>query len=119
MANHSTKKRLSKLRVRRRVKIAAGNKPRLCVHRTSKHIYAQVVDVNGNVLASASTLTKDLREKLKKTSTVGAAKAVGEVLAKAAKKNKVGAVVFDRSGYRYHGRVKALAEGARAGGMAF
>ena len=98
----------------------ASGRPRLSVFRSSKHIYAQVIDdVNGRTLAAASTLDKELRGGLKTGADVEAAGKVGELLAKRAKEAGVGMVVFDRGGYRYHGRVKALADAARAGGLAF
>ena len=91
---------------------------RLTVYRTPKHIYAQVIAPEGNeVLASASTLDKDLREG--STGNVEAAGKVGQLIAERAKAAGVSAVAFDRSGYKYHGRVKALAEAAREGGLEF
>lgn len=95
-------------------------RPRLSVHRTGKQIYAQVIDdIKGVTLASASTLEKDLREKVKSGSTVSAATEVGKEVAKRAKKAGVEKIVFDRGRYLYHGRVKALADGAREGGLVF
>jgi len=109
-----------KLRVRRSLKKTANGRPRLSVYRSSKHISAQVIDdVQGVTLASASTLEKDLRGSLKTGADVAAAKAVGELVAKRAKDNGVKDVVFDRGGYIYHGRVKALADAAREGGLEF
>ena len=91
---------------------------RLSVHRTSKHIYAQVIDdVSGNTLAAASSVEKDAG--LKSGANVAAASAVGKLIAERAVKAGVEQVVFDRGGYLYHGRVKALAEGAREGGLKF
>ncbi len=109
-------------RRRERTRIAlrkrAGGKPRLSVFRSGQHIYAQVIDdTKGVTVVAASSLDKDLG--LKKTSTIEAAKAVGQLIAKRAKELKVEQVVFDRGGYLYHGRVRALAEGAREGGLAF
>jgi large subunit ribosomal protein L18 len=93
-------------------------RPRLSVHRTGKQIYAQVIDdIKGVTLASASSLDKDL--KLKSGSNVEAAQKVGKLVAERAKKAGVSAVQFDRGGYLYHGRVKAVAEGAREGGLEF
>lgn len=107
-----------KARVRFGLRKHAGGRVRLSVFRSGKHIYAQLIDdKQGITLASASTLDKDL--KVKKPSTAEAAKAVGELIAKRAKEAKVEAVVFDRGGYIFHGRVKALADGARAGGLNF
>lgn len=109
-----------KMRVRRSLKKTANGRPRLSVYRSSKHISAQVIDdVQGVTLASASTLEKDLRGNLKTGADVAAAKAVGELVAKRAKDNGVKDVVFDRGGYIYHGRVKALADAAREGGLEF
>lgn len=91
---------------------------RLCVHRTPRHIYAQVISPEGDrVLASASTLDKDLRGG--STGNVEAATAVGKLIAERAKTAGVSQVAFDRAGFRYHGRVKALADGAREGGLEF
>jgi large subunit ribosomal protein L18 len=91
---------------------------RLCVHRTPRHIYAQVISPEGDkVLASASTLDKDLRAG--KTGNADAASVVGRLIAERAKAAGVTRVAFDRSGFRYHGRVKALADGAREGGLEF
>jgi large subunit ribosomal protein L18 len=93
---------------------------RLSVHRSGKHIYAQVIDdVKGATLASASTLEKDLRGSLKTGANVDAAKAVGKLLATRAIEKGVQDVVFDRGGYLYHGRIKALADAAREGGLKF
>lgn len=91
---------------------------RLSVHKSSRHIYAQIISATGeHTLASASTLDESLRSG--KTSNKDAAKAVGELLAKRAKEAGVTKVAFDRSGFRYHGRIKALADAAREGGMEF
>jgi large subunit ribosomal protein L18 len=106
--------------VRRNVRRAAGDRKRLSVFRSSKHIYAQVIDdVKGYTLAAASTLEKDLKSKLKTGADKAAATEVGKLLAERAVKAGVGNVVFDRGGYRYHGRIKALADGAREGGLSF
>ena len=95
-------------------------RPRLTVFRSSEHIYAQVIDdAQGKTLAAAASNDKELKVKLKTGATVEAAKQVGLALAARAKKNGVTKVVFDRSGYMYHGRIKALAEAAREGGMEF
>jgi len=107
-------------RVRRAIRANANGRPRLSVFRSSKQIYAQVIDdEKGVTLAAASTLEKALREDLKTGADVKAAHKVGKELAERAKKAGVSAVVFDRAGYLYHGRVKALAEGAREGGLVF
>ena len=107
-------------RVRRAVKAAANGRPRLSVHRSSLHIYAQVIDdVKGHTLASASTLDKDLRESLKTGANKDAAEAVGKLIAARALAAGVTTVVFDRGQFLYHGRVKALADAAREGGLDF
>ena len=93
--------------------------PRLSVHRTAQHIYAQVFDPESNVVASASTLQKDVAEGLKGTGNIEAAKAVGRVIAERAKAKGVTQVAFDRSGFKYHGRIKALADAAREAGLEF
>jgi large subunit ribosomal protein L18 len=101
-------------KVRRNIRRAAGTRARLSVFRSSKHIYAQVIDdVKGETLASASSLEKDMRGNLKTGANVEAAKAVGKRLAERAAAKGVKDVVFDRGGYLYHGRVKALADAAR------
>ncbi|MGE4527018.1 MAG: 50S ribosomal protein L18 [Rhodospirillaceae bacterium] len=98
----------------------AAGRPRLSVHRTNEHMYAQVIDdVNGVTIVSASTLDKDLRGSLEKTSDAAAAGAVGKLLAERAKAKGVVEVVFDRGGFMFHGRVKALADAAREGGLQF
>jgi len=95
-------------------------RPRLSVFRSGKQIYAQVIDdIKGITLAAASTLDKELKEKLKSGANISAASEVGKLVAKRAKKNGVTKVVYDRGRYIYHGRVKALAEGAREGGLEF
>ncbi|WP_075288740.1 50S ribosomal protein L18 [Pararhizobium arenae] len=107
-------------RVRRQIKAVANGRPRLSVHRSSKNIYAQVIDdVAGKTLASASTLDTDLRSSLKTGADAAAAAAVGKLLAERASKAGVKDVVFDRGAFIYHGRVKALAEAAREGGLNF
>ncbi len=95
-------------------------RPRLNVYRSLKHMYAQIiVDTRGETLVSASTLSKELRGKLKSTGNVEAAKEVGRLIAKKALEKGIKKVVFDRNGFLYHGRVKAVAEGAREGGLEF
>jgi large subunit ribosomal protein L18 len=109
-----------KARVRRAIRLNAGGRARLSVHRSSKHIYAQVIDdVRGQTLAAASSLEKPLRGSLKSGANVEAAKAVGKLVAERAAAKGVKDVVFDRGGYLYHGRVKALADAAREGGLKF
>jgi large subunit ribosomal protein L18 len=109
-----------KARVRRAIKKAANGRPRLSVFRSSKQIYAQVIDdVRGHTVVAASTLEADLKGKLKTGADIDAAKEVGRLVAERAKQAGVTAVIFDRSGYLYHGRVKALADAAREGGLEF
>ena len=103
-----------------RLKIREIGAVRLTVHRTNFHIYAQITSATGDkVLAAASSAEKDMRAKLKNGGNKGAATAVGQRIAEKAKAAGIQAVAFDRAGYRYHGRVKALAEAARAGGLKF
>jgi large subunit ribosomal protein L18 len=103
-----------------RAKIAELRAVRLTVHRTNGHIYAQVIDADGmKVLASASTLEKELRAGIKNGSNVKAAAEVGKRIAERARKAGVEAVAFDRSGYKFHGRIKALATAAREAGLKF
>lgn len=95
-------------------------RPRLSVHRSNKQISAQIIDdVNRMTLVSASTMENELKSKVKSASSADAASEVGKLLAKRAKEAKVSQVQFDRGGYLYHGRVRALAEGAREGGLDF
>ncbi len=120
MAKSNTSTERRKARVRRVIAANTGRRPRLSVFRSSKQIYAQVIDdEHGRTLAAASSLEKAMRESLKTGATVEAARIVGKELAERAKKAGVAKVVFDRGGYMYHGRVKALAEGAREGGLEF
>jgi large subunit ribosomal protein L18 len=103
-----------------RARIRTLGQPRLSVHRTPRHIYAQVISADGaSVVASASTVSKTLRSDLSGTGNVDAARAVGKAIAEAALAAGVSAVAFDRSGFRFHGRVKALADAAREGGLQF
>lgn len=103
-----------------RLKIRELGAVRLTVHRTNSHIYAQITSPSGSkVLASASTIEKEVRARLKHGGNVKAAEVVGTRIAEKAKQAGVEAVAFDRSGYKYHGRIKALAEAARAGGLKF
>ena len=105
-------------RVRSALRARASGKPRLSVHRSGRHIYAQVIDdAEGKTLAAASTLDKDIKGKARATKD-GAA-AVGKAVAERAKKAGVSQVVFDRGGFLFHGRVKALADAAREGGLEF
>ncbi|MBA1275614.1 50S ribosomal protein L18 [Stutzerimonas azotifigens] len=115
----SVKKETRLRRARKaRLKMRELETVRLCVHRSAQHIYAQVISADGGkVLASASTLDKELREAA--TGNVDAAKKVGQLVAERAKAAGVTQVAFDRSGFKYHGRVKALADAAREGGLEF
>jgi large subunit ribosomal protein L18 len=111
---------LRKARVRKALRAHSGDRARLSVFRSGKNIYAQVIDDSkGATLAAASTLEKDYRASGKKGADKAAAAAVGKLIAERAKKAGVEAVVFDRGGYLYHGRVKALADAAREGGLKF
>lgn len=115
----SIKKTARLRRARRtRIKMRTDGVVRLCVNRTPRHIYAQIISGEGNqVLVSASTLDKDLRSGT--TGNAEAAKAVGTLVAERAKAAGISKVAFDRSGFKYHGRVKALADAAREGGLEF
>ena len=105
-------------RVRSKLRAQVAGRPRLSVHRTGRHMYAQIIDdAKGTTIASASTLDKDV--KAKNGSTADAAAEVGKRVAEAAKKAGISSVVFDRGGFLFHGRVKALAEAARDGGLEF
>ena len=102
-----------------RAKIRQLKAMRLSVHRTPQHIYAQIFDVDSKVLASASTVQKEVREGLKGTGNSAAAAAVGKAIAEKAKAAGIKQVAFDRSGFKYHGRIKALADAARENGLEF
>ncbi|MBX9861930.1 MAG: 50S ribosomal protein L18 [Hyphomicrobium sp.] len=120
MANANTQFERRRARVRRTLKARAAGRPRLSIHRSSKHIYAQIIDdADGKTIASASSLEKDLKASLKTGADKAAAAAIGKLVAERAVKAGVKDVVFDRGGYIYHGRVKALADAAREGGLSF
>jgi large subunit ribosomal protein L18 len=105
---------------RTRAKIRELGVPRLSVHRTPRHMYAQVISPDGDtVVAAVSTLSKELRKAIPQTGNVAAAAEIGKAIAEKAKAAGVTRVAFDRSGFRYHGRVKALAEAARENGLEF
>ncbi|MFO7306318.1 MAG: 50S ribosomal protein L18 [Gammaproteobacteria bacterium] len=104
---------------RTRAKIRELKALRLSVHRTPRHIYAQILDPSSRVLAAASTLQKDIRAGLKSTGNIEAAAAVGKAIAEKAKAAGITRVAFDRSGFKYHGRIKALADAAREHGLEF
>jgi len=114
--NEKTESRLRRAK-KPRVRMRTAGATRLTVHRTPRHIYAQVIAPEGGTLAQASTLDKDLRSGA--TGNIAAAAAVGKLVAERAKAAGVTEVAFDRSGFKYHGRVKALAEAAREGGLEF
>ena len=107
-------------RVRHTLKRVANGRARLSVFRSSKHIHAQLIDdIKGETLAAASSLEKTMREGRKTGANIEAAKAVGKLIAERAKQKGIKDVVFDRGGYLYHGRVKALADAARESGLSF
>ena len=109
-----------KQRNRSKLRRIGEDRPRLSVFRSGKHIYAQIIDDSqGVTVAAASSLDVDLRKSLKTGADVSAASQVGKLIAERAKEKGVNDVVFDRGGYKFHGRVKALAEGAREGGLSF
>ena len=119
MAKFKTATQRRTARVRRAVKLAGG-RVRLSVHRSSQHIYAQVIDdTKGETLAAASSIEKSVREGGKTGGNVDAAKAVGKLVAERALQKGVTQVVFDRGRYLYHGRIKAMADAAREGGLSF
>ena len=122
MADTKTKTaNLARRRRRVRAKVdGTSERPRLCVTRSGSNIYAQLIDdVEGRTLLSASTIDSELRSSVDRGSNIEAARAVGETLGKRAKDAGFTQVVFDRSGHLYHGRVKAVAEGARSAGLEF
>lgn len=115
-------KKASRIRrgTRTRSKISRDGVTRMCIFRTPRHIYAQIIDATGGrVLASASTLEVEVKSAIKNGGNIAAASAVGKRIAEKAKAAGVESVAFDRSGFRYHGRVKALADAAREGGLQF
>jgi large subunit ribosomal protein L18 len=115
----------NKLRIRRHARVrkriaGEGTRPRLSVFRSLHHIYVQLIDDStGNTLAAASTREKDIAKDLASRKSVGAAEKVGQAIAQRAKDKGITAVVFDRGGYKYHGRIKALADAARGAGLEF
>lgn len=110
----------SKIKIRRKIS-GLASKPRLTVYRSLNNMYVQLIDDSaGNTLVTASTLSKDLKEELKNSKgKISKSKMVGKLVAKKALEKNISQVVFDRNGYRYHGRVKAIADGAREGGLKF
>jgi large subunit ribosomal protein L18 len=122
MIRKNTVERLAKKQSRIRKKIkGSSERPRLVIFRSARHAYAQIIDdTTGKTLLSVSTLSKDLREDVKNAKTpIARYKLIGAAAAKKALEKNIKEVVFDRSGYLYHGRVKALADGAREGGLKF
>ena len=120
MKRNLNRRQRSKIGIKKSI-IGTAERPRLSVYRSLNHIYVQLVnDSTGKTLTNASTLSKEIQTDLKNTkSKVERGKIVGSLIAKKAQEKKITDVVFDRSGYRYHGRVKSLAEGAREGGLKF
>jgi len=119
MTSRAESRKRRQARVRRKV-VGTPERPRLCVFRSAKHIYAQIIeDTKGAALVSASTRCKDVTEALGYTGNVEAAKAVGAEIARRALAKDIKEVVFDRNGFIYHGRVKALADAAREAGLVF
>jgi len=117
---HITGSERRKARVRRALKAAANGRPRLSVFRSDKNIYAQIIDdATGRTLAAASTIDKDVKAAMASGSTQAAAETVGKLIAERGKAAGVETVVFDRGSYLFHGRVKALADAAREGGLQF
>jgi large subunit ribosomal protein L18 len=119
MAAHSTAREKRKARIRRKISGTAA-RPRLTVYKSLKHMYAQLVDdTSGRTLVSVGTTSKALKDEVKEDDKTAAAKKVGAALAKAAKEKGIEAVVFDRNGFDYHGRVQAVAAAARDAGLKF
>ncbi len=113
----STRKRHRRIRIKLS---GTKDKPRLCIYKSNKHLYAQLVDdISAHTLISCSTLEPDLKKSLKATWTIDAAKKIGEVVAIKAKEKGIKSVLFDRGGNKYHGKILAFAEAARAGGLKF
>ena len=114
---------IERKRVHRRIRVKVSgkvNRPRLCVYRSLKYAYAQIIDDSqGKTLVAASTAEKEVRGTLKQTGNIAASKVVGKMIAERARAKGIEAVVFDRGGYLYHGRIKAIAEAARESGLKF
>ncbi len=119
----TAKKELARKRRHRRVRkkvLGTLERPRLCVFKSNRHIYAQVInDETGKTLLALSTLSPEFKEQWGKGNKTGAARIVGQILGKKVKEAHIQRVIFDRGGFKYHGRVKALADGAREGGLDF
>jgi large subunit ribosomal protein L18 len=119
MAQHTTPREKRKARIRRKVS-GTPDRPRLTVYKSLKHMYAQLVDdTTGKTLLSVGTTSKNLKDEVKDDDKTAAAKKVGAALAKAAKEKGIEAVVFDRNGFDYHGRIQAVAAAAREAGLKF
>jgi len=117
---HATGSDRRKARVRRALKARAHGRPRLSVFRSDKNIYAQIIDdTTGRTLAAASTIDKDVKASVQNGATQAAAETVGKLIAERGKQAGVAEVIFDRGAYLFHGRVKALADAAREGGLSF
>ncbi len=117
--NRNRERKRRHQRIRKKL-VGTPNRPRLNVFRSLSHMYAQVIDdINGHTMAAASTLDDEVKQELNGLTKTEQARRVGELIAHRAKEQGVEEVVFDRAGYKYHGRVKALAEGAREGGLEF
>jgi large subunit ribosomal protein L18 len=117
--DRSTERRRVHKRIRQKV-TGSVNRPRLCVYRSSKYVYVQIIDdTQGKTLAAASSVEKNVRGDLKQAGNIQAAKLVGKAIAERAKAKGIETVVFDRGGYLYHGRIKAVAEAARESGLKF
>ncbi len=122
MINKNSQERLQKKKARIRKKISGtSERPRLTVYRSQKHIYAQIIDdVAGKTLVTSSTLSKELKDEIAKVKTpIEVCKVIGKAAAKKALEKNIKEVVFDRNGYLYHGRIKAIADGAREAGLKF
>ncbi len=118
--NIKTRRRIRRKRRVRKGVYGTGEQPRLTVYRSAKHIYAQLIDDDGGVtLCEASTRNKELQGKIKNGGNIEAAKLIGGVLAERAKAKNLERICFDRNGYRFHGRIKGLADAAREGGLKF
>lgn len=115
----SRKRRINRFRFKLKKISRDKNIVRLCIHKTPQHIYAQMVEGGGKVLAVASTLDENIRKEVKNGGNIAAAQVVGKAIAQRAKQSGCTKIVFDRSGFKYHGRVKALADAAREGGLEF
>ena len=120
MMNLRTQARLKRKKRIRKKLVGTGNRPRLCVFRSAKHIYAQVIDDSlGQTLVAASSLEKTVRENTESKNKLNAANTVGKIIGQRALEKGVKKIVFDRNGFLYHGRIKAVSDGAREAGLKF